>query len=215
MQKSHIVFLVIVGGVLAIFFLQRPHTVCDAQKAALIQSQAGSIYSQQVKNVKRPAQFSKYLDICRQGASPGACYELFQQLRKLDKDIGVLSETCAVELASENEVKSALRESLKTFVQIGWGASIPVGTVQNYGWLEQTDLHLFCRLKRDYIVIFGRDEFEELRLQIQASLPGEAIIVENGNCKNCETRKKAVDLIAADEVWLKSLFALRCERILQ
>ncbi len=210
--RSLLVFAVLAGGVLFFFLAQRPHSVCDSQIELFLEAQKGGIYPQQIKNQKRPALYGRYLESCRAGNSPGACYELFGLLRRVVRDLDAAPIQCLPEMAKVESLGSTLSESIELMALLAWGSQPPEAGLQKLGWLETSDLALFCSLKRKSIQIFGEAAFDTLRLSSQAKLPGEAVVIRDGLCVNCETRKRADETLSPEEIWVRSLFSVRCDQ---
>jgi len=210
-KNSIVVFSVLIGGILLFIFAQRPHSVCDSQIEIFMDAQKGGIYPQQIKNVKRPAFFGRYEEACKSGNSPGACYELFGLLRRLIRDLDAAPVQCLPEMATVSQLGGVLGESLDLMTQLAWGGQPPAPGQQRLGWLETSDLSLFCSLKRKYTQIFGEDEFQSLRGRVLSKLPGEPVQFKDGVCSNCDSRKTANEILSPDEIWVRSLFSVRCE----
>ncbi len=208
-----LVFAVLLGGVALLFVLRKPHSVCVNQLELFKEAQAGQIYPRKVKASQRPALFPRFMDNCKIGNSPGACFELFQAVRKLLRDLNGTPQECLAPFGEEAEIKSALVRSTELLVRLAWGAQPPEpGSMAKFGWLETLDLSLYCQLKAMYMRVYGQEAWEQFRMATQAKLPGEAEVTEDGVCTNCETMKKAPAVFSAEEIWVRSLFSLRCDQ---
>jgi hypothetical protein len=208
-----LVFGVLLLGIGLFFVIQEPHSVCNSQLEVFKEAQAGSIFPRQTKTGQRPASFPRLIDACKIGNSPGACYDLFSLLKKLVRDLNGSPQECLVPFGKVDEVKRALLSGEQLIVQIAWGDRPPeAGGTARMGWLEATDLALYCQLKSTMIKVYGEEEWESFRLSTQAKLPGEAQIIQDGVCLNCESIKKASEVLSPEEIWSKSLFSLRCDQ---
>lgn len=210
--KPILVAVVLVIGVLSLFLIQEPHSVCTNQIQVFKESQAGFIFPKQIKKSTRPPLFSRMVENCKIGNSPGSCLELFSGMRKMLRDMGASSQECFVKYADVPEVDQALKKSLDLMVRLAWGHRSPDATMEKFGWLESSDLALYCQLKRTVVSVYGEQEYERLRLQIQNKLPGEPEVIEDGVCMNCEVRKTAPQVLTKEDIWVKSLFSLRCDQ---
>lgn len=211
--KGLIVGAVLVVGILFVIFSNPPHRLCTSKIEMLRELQKGKVFTSQGKAMTRPARILKDIETCKLGNSPGACFELFSTLRGLSRDLHGLPMECAKDVSEVGEVRGSLREGLTLLVQIAWGEVPPergVGSVRQ-GWLEASDLALFCDLKDLYVRFFGKEELDQLRMSIFANLPGEAAVFTNGECVNCAFRKNALQVFSPEELWTHSLFSLRCE----
>lgn len=207
-----LVFGVLALGIAMFFFIQEPHSVCMSQLPVFQESQAGQIFPRPGKNSERPAIYPRLVENCKIGNSPGACYELFNLLRKLVRDLNGAPEECLLPFGEVVEVKKALTEGTLLIVQLAWGDKPPEQGIAKFGWLEASDLSLFCQLKDTMIKVYGEPEWEGFRQATHGKLPGEAQIIQEGICANCEIIKKANQVFSGEEIWLRSLFSLRCEQ---
>lgn len=210
--RSLLVFAVLLGGIALLFVLRKPHSVCENQLELLKEAQAGQIYPRKVKTAQRAPLFPRLMDNCKIGNSPGACYELFTSLRKLLRDLNSASQECQGPLGEEPEIKSALVKGTELVVRLAWGSKPPEPGLTKFGWLETSDLSLYCQLKTMHLRMYGQEGWEEFRQKTQNKLPGEAELIEDGNCINCESLKKAPAVLSPEEIWVRSLFSLRCDQ---
>ncbi len=211
-----LVFLVLTAGIFLFFIIKTPHTVCDSQFEVFQESQAGNIYPRKIKTAERAAIYPRLVNECKIGNSSGACFELFKLLRKLILDLKAAPAQCLVEFGAKPEVKKALFESTRLLVQLAWGDRPPENSTNKFSWLEISDLSLFCQLKALNLQTYGEAEWEQFRLATGPTLPGEvqpfeSQIIENGVCTNCDKVRKAPDVLTSEEIWVRSLFSLRCE----
>ncbi|MGZ5278601.1 MAG: hypothetical protein ACXWC9_01580 [Pseudobdellovibrionaceae bacterium] len=206
-----LVFAVLVLGIGLLFVLQKPHSVCVNQLELFKEAQAGHLYPRKVKASQRPALFPRLMDTCKVGNGPGACYELFTSMRKLLRDLQGSPEECLAPFGEEVEIRSALTKGTELLVMLAWGSQPPEQGLAKFGWLETLDLALFCQMKGMYLRVYGQEAWEQFRLATQAKLPGEAEKLEDGICVNCDSLKKAPAVLPAEEIWVRSLFSLRCD----
>jgi hypothetical protein len=212
-----LVFIVFAIGIFMFFQIQEPHTVCDAQFEILRESQSGRLFPRKVKSAERAAIYPRLVNDCKIGNSPGACFELFTLLRKLIQDLKGSPQECLAVFGEKVEIKKALFEGTRLITQLAWGDRPPEDSSNKFSWLEVSDLSLFCQLKTLMIQTYGEEEWEKFRLATNPTLPGEVLpfeaqVIENGVCTNCSKIRKAPDVLTAEEIWVRSLFSLRCEQ---
>lgn len=213
--KPIVVAVVLILGVALFFLLKAPHSVCLNQLDNFKETQSGFLFPKIVKKSVRPAIFSRLIEACKIGNSPGACFELFAALRKMNRDLNVGSKECLATFGEVAEVREALTKGLELFTMLAWGSKPPELGVEKFGWMEPQDLALFCQMKFSYLKIFGEEELTKLRNLIYAKIPGEAELKDGGGiCVNCESRKSAIEVFSAEEVWARSLFSFRCDRVM-
>ncbi len=207
-----LVFAVLLIGIALLFVIRKPHSVCENQLELFKEAEAGQIYTRKVKAAQRPAIFPRLMDNCKIGNSPGACYELFTAFRKVLRDLDGASQECLAPFGEEVEIRNAVVKGTELLVMLAWGSKPPEQGLAKFGWLETPDLSLFCQMKAMYIRMYGTEAWESFRLATQAKLPGEAELIEDGNCVNCDSLKKAPAVFSAEEIWVRSLFSLRCDQ---
>lgn len=210
--------LLVVGvlliGIGLFFVIQEPQSVCNAQVEVFKESQAGAIFPRKLKNAERQPVFARTLENCKRYNSSGACFELFSLMRKLVRDLNAAPQECLAPFGEIAEVKTALYQGQQLIAQIAWGDRPPDVGVSKFSWLEAPDLSLYCQLKRTFLKTYGEEAWEKFRMDTQKTLPGEAPVLEEGNCLNCETMKKASEVLSPEEIWSKSIFSLRCDQYL-
>jgi hypothetical protein len=209
-----LVFGVLLAGVLLFFLIQEPQSRCDSQLTIFKESQEGFLFPKPTKGGQRPASHARQVEACKVGNSPGACYEVFTSLKKLVRDLSGSPQECLVPLGQVSEVSKALKSGTQLLVQLAWGDRPPDTGLARVGWLEAPDLALYCQLKSMLLKIDGEEAWEKFRASVQAKLPGEAPVIEDGVCLNCDFIKKASETLSPEEIWSRSLFSLRCENYL-
>lgn len=207
-----LVFGALLLGVGLFFIIQEPHSVCMSQQEVFTQAQAGQIFPKVTEKSQRSAIFPRVVENCKIGNSPGACYELFTLVRKLMRDLNASPQECLVPFGEIPEVKGAIQQSALLMVQLAWGEAPPEQGMSRLGWFEPPDLALFCQMKATYLRLYGEESWDEFRTVAAQRLPGEAQVIEKGTCLNCDYLKKASDVFSAEEIWVRSLFSLRCDQ---
>lgn len=202
-----LVFLVLAVGIFLFFQIQQPHSVCDSQFDIFRESEAGRIFPRKIKTAERAAVYPRLVNDCKIGNSPGACYELFSLLRKLIVDLKAAPQECLVPFGEKPEIRKALIEGVELIVQLAWGDRPPENSSNKFSWLEISDLSLFCQLKGLNLQIFGEGQWEKFRLRASANLPGEVALP----IAPPPPVRKASEVLSPEEIWVRSLFSLRCE----
>ncbi|MFN7454547.1 MAG: hypothetical protein ACK5RO_07785 [Pseudobdellovibrionaceae bacterium] len=198
-------------GVLLIFFLQKPHSVCDSQYEVFKETQKGSLYPQKVKNSVKQPLYPRLVEACKLGNSPGACFELFRFYRKLTRDLGAAPSECLVEFGEKLEIKKPIVEGIQLMVMLAWGDQTPTPMRKN-GWLEASDLATFCSLRANYLKMFGEEAFRNSMRATFNLLPAEAKVFQAGVCVNCDNQKRASEALGFEEAWKLSLYSVKCDQ---
>lgn len=208
--KPIIVFVVFFLAIVFIVFSNPPYTKCQSQIEILRANLKSDIFAQQGKSMTFSPRLTKHIAICKDGNSPGACFELFQTLRSLTRELVHFPAECAEEMGDVVEVQRALKEGMALMTQLAWGESPPPAHQPRFRWLEPADLALFCSLRDNFVRLYGHEEFESFRTGVVKNLPGEEPMFSEGQCVNCEFRKKAHQVMSSQDLWKQSLFSAPC-----
>lgn len=182
------------GGILVIVLSQPPHSVCDSQMEILRETQRKFLYKERPKSkVLKTSNYQYLHDRCRDNASPGGCYELFQEVKTLLDDLETVTHECAPTAGAITEVKKALWDTEDLLVRLAWGGAPPAAYHAKFGWLDRADVTLFCKLKTRLISTYGEPAWNSFREKLMLDLPG------------------AKDL-ARNQSWDMSLFSENCAR---
>jgi hypothetical protein len=216
--KPLLVFGVFIIGIVAIFYMNQPHSICDSQAENIKELQQGNLYAKKINGVMTRPIYSRSVKECREGmGSPGACFELMQILKKLSVDLVNVDSSCGPTI-DENlkPIRTAMAEGILTMVQIAWGESVPLPNEKKFSWLGPPEFALFCGLKDHWIRFYGEEGWESLMNSVFNLLPGRLYEVQPDGkkiCTNCEHAPMALHALQSKkEVFERSLFALQCER---
>lgn len=201
LPKTVLVFAVLILGTMLIIYSNPPHTVCTSQKEIFIKTQQGVLYAQNMgKKGNKPPIYRQALELCRNGNSPGACFEWFASVKKLLSELNSLQQECKIEMGEIPEVRTALMDSVEVMVRLAWGTKPPTGLGDRYGWLDLGDIAMFCEIKKYFTEAYGEELWNQKRLQVYQKLPG--------------AYQDKQPLLTSDEIWQKSLFSVACNQIL-
>ena len=169
-----VIALLLIGGAIAFIILNDPpHTFCDTQLEHFQSLQKGILYKDSGDFHKEKSILNRKYQACQDISAPGTCYEYFAYLKRLLKDFRVLSSNCKPIIFSQAPVKSALSSALTLITALAWREEVLTGRVSKYNWLNRSDMHLFCDIKRKYIQHYGMPAYENLENQILSRLPSE------------------------------------------
>lgn len=211
LPKPVLALLAILIGIFVFMLISPPHTVCDTQEAALRESQAGNIFPTVVKKNKIPPAHVQSKEACQIGNSAGSCYEYFMVLKKVADDVGKASSECTSQLYSINEVRTALGDGIELMVRLAWGVKSPELGPDKFGWLQEAEIAIFCRLKSIYIRANGEESWTALRKMVSTKLPAEELPASSDPNVAAIEPRKATAVLSEEEIWNRSLFSVRCE----
>lgn len=209
--KPIIVFVVFFVAIAAIILSNPPYTRCNTQMEILRKNLSGDIFSAQGKQMMFSPRLNREIQTCKTGNGPGGCYELFQTLRRMNRELGNFPPECSQDLTEVGEVQRAMQEGMSLMAKIAWGESPPTSVESRFRWFEPADLALFCNLRDNYVRIFSKEQYDQFRLSIVSRLPGEPPTFSEGKCVNCEFRKMAPQVMSQDDIWQHSLFSAPCQ----
>jgi hypothetical protein len=189
--------LLIAIGAIAIGFalivvFNPPASVCDSQMDLFRQAQRVFLYPSNEKNISKPALVKSLYDVCLQDNGPGGCFELFDGLKKLSIDLGNISRECSEVVAQEGPLNEWLKKSVKLMVQLAWGGRAPASYNERNGWLDSSDVALFCSLRERVIQIYGNGAYVDWRESVLNGLP-------------------MADKMEREQKWQRSLFSTQCD----
>lgn len=211
LPKPVLAFLAILVGILVFMLISPPHTVCDTQATTFKELQAGNIFATKVKKNTIPPSIVRAKEACQLGNSAGSCYEYFMVLKKVADDIGKSSSECTNQIFNINEVKAAMNDGIEMMVRLAWGIAPPEPGLERFGWMQESELAIFCRLRGVYLRSNGEEGWASLKQKIVAKLPGEEVPVSTDPTAVAVEPKKAKDIMSEQDIWNRSLFSVRCE----
>jgi hypothetical protein len=192
LSKNALAYGSIAIALILILILNPPHTICDTQIGIFKEEQVGMLFPKKEKGGQFKPKFGKLLDRCKASNSAGGCYELFEGLRELQKDLQKIPKECTGEVSGIKEIKQALNEGLKLMTQIAWGSKPPTNARDKNAWFSRSDLALFCSLKRSAISYLGDEYWNGFQESMFRDLPDATKL----------SRK---------EIWEKMILSSRCE----
>ncbi|WP_413585088.1 hypothetical protein [Bdellovibrio sp. HCB274] len=212
LPKPVLVVGAILIAVIVFMVMEPPHTICDTQEEGLRESLKGQLFSTQFKKNTIPPSIMREKEACQLGNSAGSCYEYFSTLKNVAGAVTKGSSQCAAQLYEVKEVGSALNDGIELMVRLAWGVKPPEpGTFERFGWLTESEIATFCRLKSTFVRANGEEAWTALRQKISAKLPGEEVpLTAEGTVSTVEPRKASA-VLTEEDIWNRSLFSVRCD----
>lgn len=214
LPKPILAMLVIAGALLFFMFNDPPHTVCQVQADNLRESLKGELFPTTInKNkYKVPPIVDKAQEACQLGNSSGSCLEYFNILRKTAREIKNFSSECRSDLVNIAEVRRAFTNGVNLMTKMAWGSFAPEQGMARFGWLQESEMGLFCLLKDVYSQSLGEEAWNNLRANIYKELPGEALQGGPGAPPPVGYEPpKAISTMTETDIWARSIFSVRCE----
>lgn len=211
LPKPVLAVLAIAVGIVVFFLIQPPHTICDTQLETFQEQQKGNIFPLKEKKAVIPPSIQRSKEACQLGNSAGSCYEYFQSLRQVAEAINKSSAECAAQLFNVAEARAAITDGVELMVRLAWGLKPPEPTLERFGWMQESELSTFCRLRSVFLRANGEEAWIELRRKISTKLPGEEVPLALEPGQNTTQARPASALMTEENIWNRSLFSVRCD----
>ena len=187
--------LVVVGVLIFMYLSEPPITICDIQLETVRKKlNKDFLRRNREKFGAHDSPVGKSYDYCLQSNSTGGCYDLFRRLIIFERQLRTLPAQCGSHEGVQ-AFQSWLVKGISLMARIAWGEKPPETIYEKKGWLEEDQLALFCRMKREYKRLYGKSEWGRLRDGTLMKLPGAESL----------TRK---------DKWEKSIFSFPCRGFL-
>lgn len=165
------------------------------------------------------AQIESFKTLCREGNSQGSCENYYDGLKKITDGLKLVDDKCVPKL---NESFENLQKVLSNGIQImalnAWGEQPPAGTSERMGWLVESDIYTFCRLKTQLIRTVSDEEYKSLRARTYAEFPeawtDSITIAQRSEVRRPMALKSEANpkgSLVEEEIFKRSLFSLRCD----
>lgn len=104
-----------------------------------------------------------------------------------------------------------MNDGIELMVRLAWGVKPPEPGFDRFGWMQEAELAIFCRLKGIYLRAEGEEAWVALRNRIATKLPGEEVSPSSDPSQVTVEARKASELLSEQEIWNRSLFSVRCD----
>jgi len=198
LSKGTIAFICIGLGILFIVTFDPPHSLCNSEKTQLLESQKKFLepdpaLKKAFSKAKSPQ--NRLYTSCKESENSGGCLEYFLHVKRFISDYEVTSNNCRKEIFGETKVKNVFNQSLKLMINLAWGKAPPTEYQKKYGWFDQADIFLFCKLKSLTQNGTSNSKWENQREGLLKQLSG----AEN---------------LSRDQLWKSSLLSTSCKSFL-
>ena len=166
----------------ALFFimnLQKPHSVCDSQIEVFKGNQIPFLYLDPKKTFAKTRGFDRHVDFCKKSNSAGGCLEFFDGLKRLYTDLEKVPTGCSGELMALPEVNEGMFKGLELIVHLAWGEKPPGSSLERSGWLDSTQVGVFCDYKKLINLHLGKESWNSFVEKQMTSLPGAGLLPRN------------------------------------
>lgn len=218
--KTLLVFGVLTIALVMIIINNPLKDECEVKTNIFLKEMHGIINSVRVKKDKvQYAQLTFWKKNCQEANSLGACEDYLTGLSKLTKALAVFPEQCQINFIEENEgFVATISEALQIMALIAWGDHPPAGPSERFGWLTETDLKTFCRLKSTFLFFTSEEELHHLRDRVYIQYPDSWPKAVPFESRKPEYRPKALKTLNnpsgtldKNKIYERSLFSIRCD----
>lgn len=211
-QKTPRVPLVIGAFALALTYLlltNPPRSKCDIESEPFRNNLVGILHPRSLaKKGAIPPTLAKNKKDCQYGNSPGACFPYFNDLRKILDALNQASDECRGEFSHAEDIYPVLSNGIEVIVRLAWGEEPPVSEASRQGWLQDTELSLFCGLNKFVRQNWEEEEYQGLQLRILSHLPAAKIAADKRATGDAPAAVTAS--MSAQEALSKTLFKFNC-----
>ena len=167
--ESLFITLILIGGIVFLFYDSPLISVCDAQIKDYITHQRGRLFPQVVK-VKNPTTGSLYRDNslrrsrkqCIQSHQGMGCSRYFDLIKDGFEDFKKLDENCLMEFSKKPVMFKIIGQYIQTMTRLAWGDSPPRNKEAKKSWLTYVDLQTFCRAQSYYKTFYSHAHWNQL-----------------------------------------------------
>lgn len=211
LPKPVLIVGILFFAIILIFVLKPPHNLCDTSVETFRESLTGLVYPRKDKVRSIPPKILRAQEQCEQGVTTGACFDYFSILKTVTKQIAKTPKECTPNLYEISEIKKLLNVGLEKMVLMAWGEQPPEPGIARFGWFQESEIALFCRLRDTLTKALDEEEFATFRKKIFSKLPGSLPIQGKDPSVPAEPGVLANTKFTEEEIWARSLFSVRCE----
>lgn len=159
------IFLTLAIIVAALMYMNPPSNVCRGQI---------EIFQESTKNLS--SNWKNALSRCQEDPSIGGCIEFFDFMGSFNKKLKEVPKECAPELKDEPSVRGILPQATEMMVRAAWGSQAPKSISEKNGFLDLSHIAHFCRVKNNFLSIYGEESWNGLVNRLLNELPQAAQI---------------------------------------
>lgn len=149
-------------GVTFLILSDPPKTICDVQEEVYRDTNKSFLFKDSDDTLNRTSLVKKHLKECTNSNTPGGCYSLFQDTRRLIQSFQVINSDCYTSISAIKEVKESLEEIYALFIAISLELDFTDESSKPLRWLTLNDVNLFCRVERNIISLYGSERVDYL-----------------------------------------------------
>jgi hypothetical protein len=170
-------FVVISAVLIFMVFNDPPKTLCDIQMQEINKSLQDGFFLVNKRAGNFEAGLKSAYQNCLNSNSMGGCHDMFSRFDYLEGMVRTIPSECGAH-ASTAKIQSYLHRGLRLLAMIAWGDQPPINKYNKTNWLDASDIGLFCRLKRQYLRLYGSENYKVFFTSVIAKLPDSATLTQ-------------------------------------
>jgi len=193
---------------------------CDVQVTNFTRSVRGILTGYKTsKKLTQFAQLENFKNLCREGNSAGACENYYDALKKITSAFILVENKCFPKLVEAFEnLPKVVSNGIQIMALNAWGEAPPSNVSVRLGWLTESDIYTFCRLRRQYVRLASEEDYWLLRARTYSEFPDvwpETVTLDQRSEIPRPRALKSGDnpngSMGPEEIFKRSLFSLRCD----
>lgn len=224
--KPILVFFALCTSIFFIVLLNPMKNECDVkidffnkQIAGILKSKKIKIQNKSDNNiVTQFPQLSIWKERCLQGNNSGACEDYLNALKKIGQDFLEVPEKCQIKYAEDStQFLKTINDGVLVLSLLAWGDKPPSSNLERIGWLSETDLRTFCKLKKISILISSEEEFQSFSDYVYTKYPDnwpdnidEAQRDPSNRPLAMKSNNNPIGRFDKKQIYDRSLFSLKC-----
>lgn len=163
-------FIVICGVLIFMYFKNPPTTLCDIQMEEVNARLVKGFFQVDERGTGFEAGIMTAFEKCLESNSPGGCHDMFQRFDYLEGLVKTIPTECGSHVSTQS-IANFLAKGLRLLGKIAWGDEKPINKYNKTSWLDTADLGMFCRLKRQYQRLYGKEAWDQFLAGFLPTLP--------------------------------------------
>ncbi len=192
LPRAVLVTLVLAIGIVFIVLSDPPKNVCDAQVDAFTKSTAKWLAIDSKDRFQTRTKIEQWMSTCQTTGDTGGCFPLFEGVRQVLRVKNSVSPQCFGKLGEQSAFSKMIWQTLDLMGRLAWGAKPPLSSAVKTGFLDASDISLFCALQEAATDIYGRNQYQAFLQPYFADLPGASSL-------------------SRQDAWDKMIFSVNCQ----
>ena len=131
----------------------------------------------------------------------------------------VFPEKCLQKFSEENEwFLKVTTQAVVSLALIAWAEKPPSGVAERMGWLTESEVRIFCKLKKTFADLAGDESLVGLKNSVYQQYPDAWPEAVSSDLRTSENRPMAFKTpvnpngtLDKNQIYERSLFSVRCD----